>query len=505
MNSRGILYYNRGTRCLVRLLVSLRSLRAYYSGPVCIAHEGEPADWFRQMAEEMGAKIMVIPRSDEYVLIAKSKLWRIMPFDHTMFLDADTIIRGPVDEFLDWTVKYGCVVTRFNDWHTHRGRMRRRIEQWRSVAPVETEKALHYGWAINTGIQGWSRGNAILPAYEAMTLRGNVRGIGKKMLDEIAMQLLLPDYPHHLAGAEWNCGCVHNDGSRARVIHYHGNKHCRDDANAQIWKDQFRGLVSDFPAHAERLLKNPDDDSVALWLAKEEGYRPDVTIVTAVNPAYADRLRENISLWMNTLGLKNQKFLVFVNGFSNARDRKFLELPNVRVVRWKYGHEASPRETMLSAFVLGVAQHVQTKYWMKLDGDTKPIAGEWKWPDYTKHTITSHRWGYTKMKGDPDAKDHWFNRLDRIFSPDKPMFPPLCPKADFRVSHRPRNRLGIPMRFGSFAHIERTQFTRRMAEVINEKCGGRMPIPSQDTLAWYCATLWKEPVKLMNMKEYFQP
>jgi hypothetical protein len=501
--TRGVLYYNRGTRCLTRLLVSLHSLRAYYTGSVCIAHEGEPPDWFRQMAEEMGAQIMVLPKSDEYVLIEKSKLWRVMPFDHTMFLDADTVVRGPVDEFLSWTAKHGCVVTKFNDWHTHRGRMRRRIEQWNKVAPKEVEKALKYGWAINTGIQGWSRGNNILPAYEEMTVRGNVRGIGKKMLDEIAMQLLIPSYQHHLAGAEWNCGCLHNDGSKARIVHYHGHKHCRDDANGQIWKDAFRALVADFPKHADRLLKHPEDDTISLWLAKEDGYRPDVTIVTAVNPAYADRLRENIALWMNTPGLKNQKFIVFVNGFKNANERKFLNLPNVRIVRWDYP-QASPRETMLAAFILGVAREIKTKYWMKLDGDTKPIAGEWKWPDYQRYTITSHRWGYTKMKGDPSAKDHWFNRLDKVFESPNP-FPKLDIKSDFRVSHRPRNRLGIPMRFGSFAHIEKTEFTRKMASIIKEKCGGRLPIPSQDTLSWYCANLWKEPVKLMNMKEYFQP
>lgn len=503
--TRGILYYNRGLRCLTRLLVSLHSLRRHYHGEVVIASEGEPPDWFRQMAESMGTKFLIIPKSDEYVLIAKSKLWRVMPFDLTMFLDADTVVRGPIDEFFGWIESHGCVVTKFNDWHTNRGRMRRRIEQWRSVAPKEVDAALNYGWAINTGIQGWRRGDPILPLYEEMTQRGHIRPIAKKMLDEIAMQLLIPAHRHYLAGQEWNCGCIHNDGSKARIIHYHGHKHCRDIPNSQIWKDEFHTLVARFPEHRDRLMNNPEDESIALWLAREKGLRSDMTIVTAVNPQYADKLRVNLELWLATPGLKEQKFIVFVNGFERARDRHFLNHPNIRVVRWIYPHEATPRETMLAAFVLGVAKHVTTKYWMKLDGDTRPILGEWKWPHYDGQCITSHRWGYTKMKGDDSATEHWFNRLDRVFSPDNPKFPTLSVKEHKRISHRPRNPFRIPMRFGSFAHIERTDFTKRIAKVVNEKCGGRLPIPSQDTLSWYCAYLWKEPVKLMNMKEYFRP
>lgn len=503
--SKGILYYNRGTGCLVRMLVSIQSLRTHYSGPISIAHEGKVPEWFEAICVSFDVSRIPIPESRENVLMAKSKVWRVTPFEHTMFLDADTIVRAPVEPFLDWIVKYGAVVTKFNDWHTHRGRMRRRIEQWNKVVPELIPKALAYGFAINTGIQGWTKGNPILPAYEAMTARGNVRGIGKKMLDEIAMQILLPDFKHHLAGQEWNCGCVHSDGSKAKIIHYHGHKHCRDGANGEIWKEEYRKLVSRFPQHRE-LSEATHDPSIDLWLAKTAGLRSDLTIVTAVNPAYADRARANIERWMQTPGLREQKFIVFVNGFKNARDRKFLERKNFTVIRWEYPHESTPRETMLASFVLGAARHVKTPYWLKLDADTAPKQDRFEWPKYDDQTIVSHRWGYTKMKGDANPSEHWFNRLDKIFANGSPMFKTqLDVKSDFQVSHRPGNKFGIPMRFGSFCHIEKTAFTKRMADVIKEKCAGRLPIPSQDTLSWYCATLWKEPVKLMNMKEWFQP
>ncbi len=351
--SKGIIFFNRGTGCLVRMLVSIHSLRTHYSGAIAVVHEGSLPAWFKSITESFKVSLVGIPESRDQILLAKSKVWKHTPFEHTMFLDADTIVRAPVDEFLDWIVKYGAVLTKFNDWHTHRGRMRRRIEQWSKVAPELVPDALKYGWAINTGIQGWTKGNPILPAYEETTARGNVRGIGKKMLDEIAMQLLLPKFKHHLAGQEWNCGCIHSDGSKARIVHYHGHKHCRDGANSQIWKDEYRKLVAKFPQHAE-LTQATCDPSIDLWLSKEAGQRTDLTIVTAVNPAYAERARANIEQWMQTPGLREQKFIVFVNGFKNAKDRKFLERKNFTVIRWEYPHEATQQ---IDAIGLGSLDH----------------------------------------------------------------------------------------------------------------------------------------------------
>lgn len=487
MNS-GCLYFNHGERCLVRLLVSLHSLRKHYSGPVAIAAEGNPPDWFRSIVAELKAEIIEASASGEYGLVKKSRIWRITPFEHTLFLDADTLIRAPVDELLQKVQEFGCVQTRFNDWHTNRGRMRRRIEPWRKVDGSLVEAAIAYGKAINTGVQGWSRNHPILPAYQDLTERGlKVKGIGRKVLDEIAMQLLLPKYPHYLAGSEWNCGCAHGDGSKAKIIHYHGHKHCREGANGDLWKAEFWELVKRFPKW-EHQLKTSPDDSIAAWLATEAGARPDVTIVTAVNPAYAEKLKRNLELWRKTPGLSHQKFLVFVNGFGSAKERAFLDLPNVEVVRWRYDGK-TPRETMLAAFVLGTAKHVKTKFWMKLDADTKPLK-PFVWPDYSKHAITSHKWGYTKMKGDANPKEHWFTTLEHVFGAYFPHKFDL--KRDYKYCHK---------RIASFAHIERTDFTRRVANHIGDK----MPIPSHDTLVWYAASIWGQPIKRMNMKEYFQP
>lgn len=488
------------------MLVSLQSLGKFYSGPVTIASEDEPPDWFREISKTLGASIIRIAKTEEYVLAAKSRMWQFSPFDQTLFLDADTIVLGPIDEAFRAIERKGCIVTRFNDWHTHRGRMRARVEAWGKVDKAAVQKAKGYQWAINTGVIGWARGSSVMPAYESMTRRGLAAGgIPKKTLDEIAMQLVVPGLSHELLGKEWNISPVFGTLEGGKIIHYHGHKHCRAGVNFEPWKDGYKELVARFPGYRKELVSEHCDDSVAKWIAEESGLHHDVTIVTAVNPQYADKARRNVEKWLATPGLAGNRFLCFVNGFANSRERAFLKHPNITVVKWDYPFAATPRERMLAAFVLGVAAHVKTDYWMKLDADATPIK-PFEWPDYCGSTIVSHKWGYTKMKGDPEAKEHWFNRLDSLYSPNAPYFKRRFDvKSDFQVGHRPGNKDGLPMRFGSFCHIEKTKFTKRMADVIRKRNGGRLPIPSQDTLAWYCASLWKEPVKLVNMKEWFSP
>lgn len=485
------------------------SLRKHYSGDIAVLDDGavmnDPKQkWFIDLCAKIGARVLPIERGHKQILCRKASVWRDAPFDCSMFLDADTLVLAPVDEFLGWIDKHEAVVSCFNNWRTARGRVARRIHDWALVDPELVQPALRYGWAINTGIMGWKKGAKIMPAYEKLTLQGYKAGCRRKILDETAMQLLLPKYKHFLAPALYNISGVHGDWREAKIIHFHGHKHCRSSDNCLQWKQTYEEVCALHPSLTKPMQSPSQDKTVDLWKATMMRRRRNVTIVTALNPKYVERAKRNFALWMNTPGLREQKFIVFVNGFNDAKERKFLDHPNVKVVRWNYPHEGvGDREKMLAAFIFGAAEHVRTDYWMKLDFDTRPVRGWWDFPDFESSTIVSHRWGFTKMKSDENARDHWFNRLDSIFSPGAPFFSKKYdPVKDFRIRH---NRNGLPMRFGSFAHIEKTAFTKRMADEIRSKCGGKLPIPSQDTLAWYFACLWKEPVKLVNQRLWFSP
>lgn len=513
-NSSGVLYFNRGTQCIPRLLVSARSLRKHYKGNASIVCEEEslPEAWCLNQLAELKIDVIKVPMGHQNILVAKSRIWKHSPYGHTMFIDSDTLIVGSIDQFFEMIKEHGLVVTNFNNWGTSHGRMYRRIIQWEPIAKDLVEKAVKYGKAINTGVFGWKAGNPAMIDYQELTLLGFQAKprVHRKILDETAMQLVITKHKHTLTGPEWNVSGLYGEKMEQKILHFHGHKHCRDSETCAKWKAGYLDLIDSIksiPGALEALGQGGLDRTISLWLKTTNRRRRDLTIVTAVNPKYVDRARKNFKRWMSTPGLKDQRFLVFVNGFEDIKSRRFLNHPNVKVVRWQYGFDdANDRETMLASFILGVAAQVRTKYWMKLDFDATPKRKWFEFPAYEGKTIVSHRWGFTKLKGEENIKRHWFHRLDDLFSPKKPFFKrEYDPVKDFKVRHGGRSQDKLPMRFGSFCHIEKTEFTKRIANHIEVDGSGRLPIPSQDTISWYCSSLWNEAVELVNMKKWFKP
>lgn len=502
----GVLYFNRGTSCYARLITSVYSLRRRYPGPVALMQEGSLEPWVSELLENLGVRIQLLPEPQEKVLLKKTSLWRDMPFDKAMFLDADTLVRSSVDEYLEWVANWDYVATWFSGWPTDNRQMRGRISEWSRVCPELVAPALAYGKAINTGVQGLSKTSTLLPAHEELARRGDAAGCNRLVLDELAIQLLLPRHTHFLADHSWNTSGSFGDVQKAKVIHYHGRKHCLiDNPRCDLWKDCYFEVLASFPGMKAHLTEASGDQSLRAFVTGMDETRRDLTVVTAVDPAYAGALERNLPAWLELPGLRNQRFLVFVSGFHRPEEIRFLDHPNVKVIPWEYPHvSAGRREFMLASFILGVARHVSTPFWMKLDADCSPQRRWWRWPNYMNYAVVSHPWTYTRIKGDTDMTRHWFNRLDDLFKPDIPFFERVYGLSDVKVSHRAGNPDGLPLRFNSFCHIERTDFTRRIASVLEQQGHGRMPIPSQDTIVWYCTQIWREKVMFYNMREWFK-
>jgi hypothetical protein len=169
--SQCVLYFNRGTSCYIRLLVSIFSLRKHYSGPVKLMQEGELDQPIAAILEQLGVTVQLLPLTAEPVLVARASLWRVMEEDYALMLDADTIVRGPIDEFFNWIKAQGFVASWFTGWRTTGGTMRKRIEEWKKVVPEMVPPAVAYGKAINGGVQGWSKGTSMLPVNAARKVR----------------------------------------------------------------------------------------------------------------------------------------------------------------------------------------------------------------------------------------------------------------------------------------------------------------------------------------------
>lgn len=479
----GVLYFNVGLRCLARLCVSVHSLRKVYGGPVTLMTQGELPQWAREVMAALGVQVLDIPQEDASSRTMKASLWRHSPYEVTLFLDSDTLVlQDPSPLFADIR-KHGFVVTQFSNWVTSGSRMRKRILAWRPLLSADgLDKALHFGPAVNTGVVGWRRNASILKPWEAHSRRGWQANCTRRLIDELACQVLLHQHPHHVVPDRWNHSVRFGVDSDPAIIHYHGNKHTGNRPACERWKDEYWDFRNQSSAY-DALGQDEHDDSLRDYL--KTIVRNDVTIVTVVNRAYLHKLKANWPRWMATRGLREQRYMVFsVDG----ADLGFLRpYRNVQVIPWN--HMGNDRRGCLSTFVFGVARHVTTPYWMKLDCDTHPKADTFTWPDYRGHAITAHRWGYTRVKGDPSARQHWLNTLDQWWG-GEPLFP----------ANIPIGRHGHP-RISSYCAIEKTDFTKRLAA----RCGNALPVPSQDTTAWYAAIRWGESIHRVNMKRQMQP
>jgi len=499
--SRGIIYYNKGTKCRVRLLTSLYSLRRHYAGPVAVLHEQDDGaeEWFRTEAARFDAALVALPESPDSALTRKAQLWRWTPFDTTLFLDADTIVLTDPSPLFE-AIERGTFMTyHFSGWRTDGGKIAKRIRAWEPAAgPQWVADAIALGPAVNTGIHGYTRDAEILPEWERLTRAGWAKNCTRRLVDELACQVLLPQFRHEIVGPEWGASVRFGDISQAKIIHYHGSKHCLEYPACEIWKQIYWDYRNTSPAYNQLGVAH-GDKRFARYL--QQAQRSDVTIVSAVNPAYLDRFAANWAAWMQTPGIREQRFIVFTNRLGKT----FLNAwRNVTVIPWKFPVAGDNiRERMLSAFVFGTAKHVGTHYWMKLDADATPTGRPWEWPDYRDYTITGHRCGYTKTKGQPGATRHFLNQLDDWYCtiassdinvPIQTFHGDVFP--EFPVNDKAGGR-----RVASYCWIENTAFTRQLAMI----CGERLPVPSHDTTAWYVAMRQNMPIQRRNMRRWFRP
>jgi hypothetical protein len=248
--TRGICYFNHGTKCLVRLAVSLFSLRKVYSGPVAVLDAGESDGIAERIARDErlagvgGTLLKAVPiyqQPKHSAVCAKPTLWRHSPFDVSLLLDSDTAVAGDPSLLLDLAEDPsgpGILFTRFSNWTTHREEVAWRLRRWRGVRcdRVNVAGLLRKATecprpALNAGVVAWRRDAAMLPMWEQLTKAG----WRCSLPEELAAQLLAAVYPYVLVDDRYNCSPIHGQNrEKVCIWHFHGNRQCQPEA-LPIW------------------------------------------------------------------------------------------------------------------------------------------------------------------------------------------------------------------------------------------------------------------------------
>jgi len=243
---KGVVYYLVGRKHWPHFAVSLMTLREHYDGRVFVfCGDKESLD----MAGEVADSVCDISRSHSgsrnQAYSMKPSVCQSAPYEETIFLDADTLIVGEIDNVFPRGLS-SVVLTRFSDWVTTGRMMSGRLERWRDVDPVRVSVAVKYSYpAVNTGVVGFFRASRFLKEWRELTDRGN----GRFIADEISAQLLVPDFRDELSmlSDAYNASPVHRKSAlgQVKIWHGHGQKFLKKDAGWNIWRPHFERALSE--------------------------------------------------------------------------------------------------------------------------------------------------------------------------------------------------------------------------------------------------------------------
>jgi len=257
---RGILFFNSGSKHCIHCIVAVTALRRHYSGPIAIVTEAngpgrETAEWIAT-DEYLAPAVTVLPTPGMEAgghgisYYCKTKLPRLTPFDQTIFMDADTLVVGKFDELWPDPATGEVVLTQFADWVSTGGKMRQRILGWLDVAKREVDRMLEKPWpALNTGVMAWSRqSEPFSDAWTHITAKRieSEGDVSKFMADEIAAQLIYPDFPYRIMNDKFNASVVFPPAGQTveqrhgvRIWHGHGFKFWKRGSGQHVWMKHY--------------------------------------------------------------------------------------------------------------------------------------------------------------------------------------------------------------------------------------------------------------------------
>lgn len=260
---QGLIYYNVGYKCLVRLAVSISTLVNHFADKITILAGSNGYDECEKIAKHFCANIIRADFNEidgkNVHFLNKCRLDSITPYNKNIFIDSDTIVLRDFYEVFKMLDDHEFIVTQMCKWESNRNPYRKRIEGWKNFLPREIyDTAFDEPKAVNIGFYAWRKGAKIF---------NNWFGIARKnqnsfIPDEISCQILLPKVPHYVIGSEYNTSCKHEQlTENSKTLHFHGRKHCRiENGNylyhADSWYRQF-DKIRDWPFVKDNIKHDP--------------------------------------------------------------------------------------------------------------------------------------------------------------------------------------------------------------------------------------------------------
>jgi len=244
--NRVITYVMSHPAHLPYLVVSLRSLRRHWKGPVYVHAWPESFEFVEEIAEDADLDIVSIcwepkhkgknAQFESKQLVAQAVGWRN---DSTiLYLDADTLIAGDLTPLFEGAEQTGFLATQFCQWNTRGGIVQGRIKRLQAFPEIEqryVEEVLTREWpSVNGGVFCCRPDSPALAEWHEWTKI--VRSIF--ISDETALHAIMPKHVWAnqmdvLCGGEFNCSARGRLQPKTladkdvKIWHFHGDCNTR--------------------------------------------------------------------------------------------------------------------------------------------------------------------------------------------------------------------------------------------------------------------------------------
>jgi hypothetical protein len=248
--SIGVVYLLTNPQLAARLVVSVYSLRKWYDGPVTVfttrpeSHEiGQLLQKDKRVRiEHRTAQETAAHNNFVQAYLTKVDFLEHSPYDATVFLDADTLVVGRLDELLTCARTAPITATIYGPLQTHNRYVNHNLQPWKrllrkhardkELAALVTRVLTRPQPIVNAGVFAIQKDASMLNHWRHLSW------IGREMPtpEEGALQILLLMYPNHILGAHYNCLPIFaSEVCDVRIWHFAASTHLRLLQGRQIW------------------------------------------------------------------------------------------------------------------------------------------------------------------------------------------------------------------------------------------------------------------------------
>lgn len=260
----GVMLFHYGNGGLMRLLVTLSSLRRFYDGPVLVMLKTKDECWnyAGHIAKYASVQPFSLETGGKYAFAnLKPYLLKHTPFDATLMLDGDLVIRKPIDILIDSVLGRnlaalpgGMVMTQLgkkivrNDPCTMK-----RMETYLPFMDEATKHTLHDidVPVVNIGVLGYRKDCAWILDEWLDLMSHNIGGF---MNDETTANILTARHGMTVMPNTWNKSIDPwfdaDSNDNAVILHYHGKRHTKHDVcdTGPWWRHLDSMIDAEFPA-----------------------------------------------------------------------------------------------------------------------------------------------------------------------------------------------------------------------------------------------------------------